>query len=134
MSLKNKNIKNYKSDIDKCFEFLFEDRLNKIISDNLAVTTSLQVEQIKQNFKGKVILELGPGNSLVAPLFIKNSKQIFTYVVVEAVPQLFVLQQNILKFFSLHHNKFHYCSSLDKFYDIHKNEKNYYTSFTILGT
>ena len=57
MSLKNKNIKNYKSDIDNCFEFLF-DRLNKIISDNLAVTTSLQVEQIKQNFKGKVILEL----------------------------------------------------------------------------
>ena len=122
-SLKNKNIKQIINDIDELFKFLFEDNLNADQCNNLATTTSLQIEQIEQNFNGKTILELGPGNGLVGPLFAKNFNKKFTYILVEAVPQLYVLQQNVLKYFSIKQNKFEYCSSLNRFEKFSTSEK-----------
>ena len=77
LSLKNKNIKKIINDIDELFKFLFEDDLDANECSNLATTTSLQIEQIEQNFNGKTILELGPGNDLL-DLYSKNLKK-FTY-------------------------------------------------------
>ena len=39
------------------------------------------------------------------------------------MPQLYVLQQNVLKYFATTQNKFKYCSSLDKFDKISTSEK-----------
>ena len=70
------------------------------------------------------ILEIGPGNGLLAPLFIKQAEQLgITYIVVEAIPQLLVLQQAVLRYFSVKENSFTYCSSVDRYKELRKELK-----------
>ncbi len=104
-------------DIESVYHYLFEEALTPNIGAGLRASFGVQVKQLtglSQN--NDSILEIGAGNGLLAPLFLKHSQKFgITYIIVEAIPQHLVLQQSVLKYFSIVHNSFSYCSSIEKY-------------------
>jgi len=114
----------YRNSIDDVYEFLFESKLDSVISYGLSASFSLQASLLKKISlgRGETILELGAGSGLLAPLYLADMNAIgVTYVVVEAIPQLQVLQQSVLKYFSLKSERFDYCSSLENYKELRKD-------------
>jgi len=109
--------------VENVYEHLFEEKIELEDKLNIASNLGIQVEQIKRIKNKTSILEIGGGNGIL-PAFVLNLKETkgMTYTLVEAVPQLMVLQQNVLKYFSIKNNNFVYCSSLTKYKELRKNK------------
>ena len=97
-------------DIKSVYHYLFEEALTPNIGEGLSASFGVQVKQLTGfSEDNDSILEIGAGNGLLAPLFIKLSqKSGITYTIVEAIPQHLVVQQSVLKYFSIVHNGFSY--------------------------
>ncbi len=117
-------LKKVNSYIQKVYKHLFEEDISEFDNNKISISTAIQIEIIKKEFSDGVILELGPGNGLLASLFVNNFNRKILYIMVEAIPQLYVLQQNILKYFSLVNKDFEYCSSIDNLKTIKNSSKN----------
>lgn len=104
-------------DIKSVYHYLFEEALTPNIGAGLSASFGVQVKQLTGfSEDNDSILEIGAGNGLLAPLFIKLSqKSGITYTIVEAIPQHLVVQQSVLKYFSIVHNTFSYCSSIERY-------------------
>ena len=123
----NKNVGHvFQDDIKAVYQFLFEEELSSDTTKALSASFGLQVGLLSEISSGGVLLELGAGSGLLAPLFFSHAKVSgATFVVVEAIPQLLVLQQSVLKYFSLKNDDFIYCSSIEKYADLRANsDKN----------
>ncbi len=116
----------FSDDIRGAYEFLFEEKLTDSEAQGLSSSFGLQIGLLSEIHSGEIVLELGAGCGLLAPLFLSHTKTSnTTFVVVEAIPQLLVLQQAVLKYFSLKNNNFTYCSSIDDYADLRaKSEQN----------
>ena len=125
MEAENNNIGDkYRNSIENVYEFLFESELDSVISCGLSASFSLQASLLKKISLGheETILELGAGSGLLAPLYLSDENMTgVTYVVVEAIPQLQVLQQSVLKYFSLKNKRFDYCSSIERYKNLRKD-------------
>ena len=104
-------------DIKSVYHYLFEESLTPNISAGLSASFGVQVKQLTGlSQDNDSIMEIGAGNGLLAPFFLKHSqKSGITYTIVEAIPQHLVVQQSVLKYFSIVHNSFSYCSSIEKY-------------------
>jgi hypothetical protein len=113
----SKNVGNiFHEDIKAAYHFLFEEKLASEVSEALSASFGLQVGLLSEICAGGVTLELGAGCGLLAPLFFSHAKlSSSTFVVVEAIPQLLVLQQAVLKYFSVKTGDFIYCSSIEDY-------------------
>jgi hypothetical protein len=106
------------------YKILFEENLSEEIIRGLNSSFAIQVKLLEKLGKPDTILELGPGCGLLAPLFIEHKKPIgITFVLVEAIPQLLVLQQQVLKIFSVLYKSFEYCSNFEAFKSLRKDPK-----------
>lgn len=119
----SKYIKNCEEIVQKVYLHLFEDTLQQAALTSVATSAALTSALIDEAKSVSAVLEIGGGNGLTAACYLSFLAKPRVYYLVEAVPELLVLQQSVLRTVSLMTGSFDYISDLNQFDQSQKRRK-----------